>query len=285
MASADAAPCTGKMPTRRGLTHRTLTAAGLNRTYLVYIPQAQDPNHPVPLVFVHHGLTMSGQQMADITLYSALADQEGLAVAFPDGEAGPNSLGAPWNVGTGTCGNGSGADATGDDMAFLEAMRADIQTDQCVDLAHVFVTGFSMGGYFAHQVGCMRPDLARAVAPHSGATHDLSTCAPGHEPVIIFHGDSDPTIAESCAATARDAWVAKNGCSTNVTSIAVDGGTCELSQGCPADGQVELCVFTGLGHAWAGGAPNLSLPESLFSAPSYASATLLQWSFYKTYAW
>ncbi len=275
-----AASCTGKTATRRGLTQRSLTVAGANRTYLVYIPQTLDPNAPVPLLFVHHGFTMSGQAMHDITRFTDLADQYGFAVSFPDGESGPNALLPPWNVGSGVCGMGAFEQASGDAVDFLQAMKADIAADQCLDDAHVFVTGFSMGGYFSHEVGCAHPELARAIAPHSGGTHDFGSCVAGHTPVIIFHGTGDTLIDPSCARQARDQWVAKNGCSTDVDSKPVQGGHCEWSKGCPADGQVVLCLFDNLAHAWAGGAPNQS-----FSDPNYASASELAWSFFRQYAW
>ncbi len=278
-APVDGAAC-GARTGMRGKTSRTLQVAGVTRTYIVYLPSADDPTTPVPLVFVHHGYTMSGQAMHDITGYAALADQDGFAVAFPDGESGPNSFGPPWNVGTGVCGNGALEEASGDDFSFLSAMRADIANDQCLDDAHVFVTGFSMGGYFAHHVGCERPDLARAIAPHSGGTHPFTDCAPGHRPVIIFHGTADTLIDPSCAKQARDQWVQKNGCSSDVAVQMVQGGHCEWSTGCPTDGQVVLCLFDNLGHAWAGGAAGLQ-----FSDPNYASATQLSWSFFRTYAW
>ena len=41
--------------------------------------------------------------MFDITGYPALADAEHIAVAFPDGQGGPNTFNAPWNVGTNVC--------------------------------------------------------------------------------------------------------------------------------------------------------------------------------------
>jgi polyhydroxybutyrate depolymerase len=182
-------------------------------------------------------------------------------------------------------------DATGDDFAFLDAMEADVENDQCLDTAHIFLTGFSMGGYFAHQVGCMRPDI-RGVGPHSGGTHDLSTCTSTHKPIIIFHGDSDPVIPDGCDdpnatntpagfTASATAWAAKNGCGTTVTTMDVTNGSCAYYQGCPADGQVALCIMKGMGHCWAGGAAD----GGIFSCPTYASATQLEWQFWKTYAW
>lgn len=281
---SDAGAC-GTRTGKRGLTSRTLTmtTAPTTRTYLVYLPATLDPSTPVPLVVVHHGYTMSGASMQVITQYDALADSEGIAIAYPDGEGGPNSLGAPWNVGAGNCPSTTGPVpvATGDDFAFDEAMRADVEQDQCVDEKHTFVTGFSMGAYFSHHIGCMRPDFARAVAPHSGGTHDLSTCAPGHEPVIVFHGDSDPVIAEACDDAAVAAWIAKNGCASTADVVNVTGGACSYYKSCPADGQVAYCKFPGLGHAWAGGAAD----GGVFSNPNYASATQLEWAFFKKYAW
>lgn len=290
-AAPDAAAC-GLRTGKRGLTHRTITAGGLERTYLVYLPESADPSAPMPLVFVHHGYTMSGQAMYDVTKYADLADRPGdhIALAFPDGQGGPDAFIAPWNVGANVCPSTGGAppNATGDDFAFLDAMKADISEDQCLDHAHMFVTGFSMGGYFSHHVGCMRDDI-RAVAPASGGTHDLSACTTGHKPIIMFHGLADPLIPAGCddphslavlgTTPAATAWAAKNGCATTMTAHAVTGGTCYTYDGCPADGQVELCTFTAMGHCWAGG------PPGIYGCTPYAEATALEWQFFKQYAW
>lgn len=289
----DAAPATcGTRTGQRGKTNRTIRAAGLDRTYIVYLPPDVDPQTPVPLVFVHHGYTMSAEAMYQITSYAALADAEHIAVAFPDGQAGPDSLGAPWNVGSDVCRAGNGAtppSAPGDDFAMLDAIEADISLDQCLDTSHVFVTGFSMGGYFSHHAGCMRDDI-RAVAPHSGGTHALSSCAAGHKPIIIFHGTADAVVPNGCddpaaiqplgATASATAWAMKNGCATTTTSHAVQGGTCRYYDDCPPDGQVALCTFTNMGHCWAGGTS-----QSIYACPAYADATALEWSFFKQYAW
>lgn len=287
---ADAGAC-GTRTGQRGKTSRTIEAAGLTRTYHVYLP-AGDPTAPMPLVFVHHGYTMSGQQMFDLTEYAALADAEGIALAFPDGQGGPLSAEAAWQVGPDVCPTTAGPPpvAMGDDFALLDAITADITADQCIDRAHVYVTGFSMGGYFAHHAGCMRPDL-RAVAPAAAGTHDLAGCPSARKPIIMFHGGADPLVPAGCTdpaalpvlnvEPAAAAWAAQNGCATTTTSRAVRGGTCVRYDGCPADGQVELCRFPTMGHCW----PGAPAAAGLYACPGYASATALAWEFFRTYAW
>jgi polyhydroxybutyrate depolymerase len=285
----------------RGLTHRKMTVAGLDRTYLVYLPSSLAASQEVPFVYVFHGYLMSGQDMHDITRYSELADSEGFAVVFPDGEAGPDSLGAPWNVinpGQMVCGGGEYVIADGNDFAFMDAMKADVLLDQCLDAAHIFSAGFSMGGYFTHHVGCYRSDV-RGIAPHSGGTlSDLSVCTTGHVPAIIFHGASDSVIDDGCDdpfgvpdpgfPASATLWAKKNGCQNTYTTLPTDGtkggkGQCYLYDGCPPDGQVELCTFTGMDHCWAGG--NASGAGGSNACPNWADATQLQWDFWKKYAW
>jgi polyhydroxybutyrate depolymerase len=287
----DAAPC-GLRSGKRGKTNRELTIDGKKRTYIVYLPSGDDPQTPVPLVYVHHGYTMSGQNMFDLTEYAALADSEHIAVAFPDGQAGPTSTGAPWNVGTNVCPSYAGAPpvASGDDFELLDEMKADIAQDQCIDDKHIFVTGFSMGGYFSHHAGCMRDDIA-AVAPHSGGTHPLDDCVTQKKPIIIFHGSADPVIPAGCndpgatsvqnVVPAATAWATRNGCDLTTQTIAVENGTCRVYNNCPKGGQVELCTFTAMGHCWAGGPTG----AGIYNCPTYADATALEWQFFKQYAW
>jgi polyhydroxybutyrate depolymerase len=282
----------GTRTAQRGKTNRTITAAGLDRTYIVYLPPNADPTKALPLVYVHHGYTMSAQAMFDITGYPELADAEGIALVFPDGQGGPNAFAAPWNVGADLCpasGGSAPPSAPGDDFAMLDAIKADLALDQCIDDDHVFVTGFSMGGYFSHHAGCMRSDI-RAVAPHSGGTHPFTSCAVGHKPVIIFHGKADGIVPNHCddptaptlwqGTSSATLWAQKNGCATTTHDVAVDGGTCRYYDGCPVDGQVAICTFPGMGHCWAGGDG-----PSVYSCPSYANATQLEWKFFKDHAW
>jgi polyhydroxybutyrate depolymerase len=253
-----------------------LSAGGLARTFVHYAPANLNPNEPAPVVIVAHGWLQTGQAMYDLAQYQKLADREGFVLTYPDGE--PASVG-PWNVGVGACPSTLLVlpTATGDDQAFIDAMLDFADADQCLDRQHVFVTGFSMGGYFTNETGCLRSNVA-GIAAHSGGSHDLSACPVVHKPVILFHGTSDGLIPVACGTEARQRWVAHNGCGTEVESVAVMGGHCEYSKGCPADGQVALCLFDGMDHGWAGG-------QGSQGFPSYESASELGWAFFKKYAW
>jgi polyhydroxybutyrate depolymerase len=251
-----------------GLEQRSVVVDGLTRTFLVYVPSHLDPEEPATVVFVHHGFTMSGEVMRTLTWLSEVADEEGFVVAFPDGGGF-----FPWHVGTGVCGAGAAANGTTDDIAFVEAMIEDIDARHCVAKDEVFVTGFSMGGYFSNHIACERPDLVRAIAPHSGGTY-AGDCAGGPTPVMIVHGTADGLIAVDCGVEARGHWVERNGCSSQFDVVPILGGHCEQHRDCPDGGQVTLCLLDGMAHGWSGG-------EGFYGGGTqYEDASWLIWSFF-----
>jgi len=236
------------------------------RQYIVHIPQDVHPNTALPVVFVVHGAGGTGEQMQTATAFDVYADQDGVVAVYPDG-GDPNS---PWNVGRGACAPGGLISNGNDDFAYFEAMLDAIEQDQCLDREHVFVTGFSMGGYFSHHIGCQRGgDLVRAVAPHSGGTY-AGDCPGAPLPVLLLHGNADPLIDFACAQSARERWVERNGCDSDFDVVDIVGGHCEWHLGCPQDGQVVLCEFEELEHSW--GYP-----------PDYAFSTELIWQFFRAY--
>jgi len=126
----------------------------------------------------------------------------------------------------------------------------------------------------------------------------LSSCKTTHVPIIIFHGLADTLISAGCSdpnapeqsgfPAAATLWAKKNGCQNTYKTMVQTGpmtgkdGNCYLYDGCPPDGQVELCTFANMPHAWAGAA---SCPGCIGSGAGYTSATQLEWDFFKKYAW
>jgi poly(3-hydroxybutyrate) depolymerase len=236
-----------------------------DREYIVHIPPTSDPNSALPVMFVYHGAGGKGADMQQATGFDILADAQGVITVYPTGQAGN----APWNVGRNVCAPGNLVSTTADDVAYFDSMLDDIERDQCLDRGRVFVTGFSMGGYYSNQIGCqLGRNRLRAIAPHSGGTHSGS-CEGGALPVLLLHGDADSLINYRCGTQARDYWVDRNGCSADYDTWEMTGGQCQFHRGCPRDAQVVLCTFFGMDHAW--GYP-----------PMWESSSLLIWSFFSS---
>lgn len=237
----------------------------------VYLPHFQEGESQAPVVLSLHGLSIPAIAMADITGLPAIADRDRFIAVFPAGVSGT------WNTGGAVCGLGSFAGNAADDVTYVEHILDAVNQLHRIDRSRVFVSGFSMGGYSTNALACRKPSLFRGAAPAAGG-YPTGVCAPGPLPVMIFHGTGDGTISHQCGVEARAAWAVRNGCSTEVDSMPVMGGTCEWSRGCPANGQVVFCSFQGMGHGWAG-----SLNPFALGGLQFESATALMWSFFKTY--
>jgi poly(3-hydroxybutyrate) depolymerase len=99
---------------------------------------------------------------------------------------------------------------------------------------------------------------------------------------LITPGCNDPDANPvGTTVPAATAWAQRNGCDLTSTTVTVTNGTCRVYDNCPDGGQVELCTFPGMGHCWAGGAAS----AGIYSCPTYADATAIEWQFFKQYAW
>lgn len=292
--AAPSGPCVGKAGKLRGKSTQRTVSAGLARSFVHYAPASLDPNLPAPVVIVAHGFNMTAEQIYGITRYAELAEREHFVVMFPQGQPLP-SLG-PWNVGNPSCVSTLGLLplANGDDQTFIDDMIDFAESDQCIDRQHLFVTGFSMGGYLANATGCARSEI-RAIAAHSGGSHDLAACASKLKPVLIMHFNGDALIPTACGQQARDQWLELNHCQQGALEMReVKSGRCEYARGCPAGGQVAYCAFdvpagarTGAfpGHAWSGGSKDGPAGGGEFAILESEDAAELSWKFFKEFAW
>jgi polyhydroxybutyrate depolymerase len=123
-----------------------ISVDGRIRAYRLYQPSAVGSGDPVPLVVMLHGGFGTGEQAESAYGWDALADREGVLVAYPDG------VGRAWNVGDGCCG-GPGRSGV-DDVRFIEELVRNVSADHAVDPARVFATGISNGGMMAYRLAC-----------------------------------------------------------------------------------------------------------------------------------
>ena len=206
------------------------------------------PTTPVPLVLAFHGFSGTSAEMEDWFGLSAMADEAGFIVVYPQGIGDPPQWDLPGSS----------------DTTFVDALLTAASVQLCIDPLRVFATGWSIGGGMTNVVACRLADRIAAVAPVDGLYGPAwgDPCTPSRPvPVIAFHGQADnfvpyaggqamdqPVIGvEEWAA----AWAERDRCSSGPVQQASIGDVEPLFWvGCAAP--VELYRITHGGHTWPG---------------------------------
>jgi poly(3-hydroxybutyrate) depolymerase len=134
----------------------------------------------------------------------------------------------------------------GPDLRFFDAMLAEVGKSECVDLARVFSTGHSFGGYMSNTLGCQRTSVLRAIAPVAGGLAGGS-CMAAPLAAWIAHATNDGTVPFAQGEAARAQWTQASGCAA--TSQPTEPTPCVSFDGCRAGAPVVWCVHM-QNHAW-----------------------------------
>ena len=272
---------------------RTLTHEDRQRSYLLHVPQALDLSHPLAVVFVFHGGTGNAQNALRMSNFNQVADHNGFLVVYPNGTSRLSSEKLlTWNGGA-CCGYAQQNNV--DDVGFVRAIVADLQTLVAIDPARIYATGMSNGGILAHRLGCEAADLFAAIAPVAG-TLNFSPCSPSQPvSVLMFHGTADThlpynggvgpdsLIGVDFASVPQSVafWVAFNACNPQPQTISFADIQHQLWSGCRDGTAVELYTILGGGHAWPGGISS-GRPEA--DQPTQTiSASALMWEFFEAH--
>ena len=210
------------------------------RSYILRVPDNYDSNHPYRLVLAYHWMGGTAQQVADGT-----GATESPFYGLWNLASNSTIFVAPVGLGSGT--NTGWPNTDGQDVAFTDAMLAQLEAGLCIDTGRIFATGFSYGAGMSYALACARPDVFRGVALYSGA--GLSGCS-GTKPIAFYasHGLSDSVLDISNGRSLRDHFVQVNGVTPqNPPEPAVGSGThiCTTYKGGSPQYPVEWCAFDG----------------------------------------
>ncbi|WP_408889170.1 alpha/beta hydrolase family esterase [Myxococcus faecalis] len=291
----DRASCQG-LSAGPGTHDWTVTHDGRERAYRVHVPPGYDATRPTPTVVAFHGYGSHPEQLERQTGLSTLADTEGFLVVYPRGLSAQELNGGPppppqdntrgWNGGA-CCGSSQLSQV--DDVGFVDAMMADLDTHVCVDPRRTFATGFSNGGFFSYRLACERAGRFAAVAPVSGMAPS-SGCSPSRPvPVLHIHGTEDTVILYEGGSnipfgrpypSARDSvrgQAERNGCGGPEEQTYQRGNsTCVAFTGCtPESATASLCTVQGGNHSWPGS------PVSSGNPTRDLDASLEAWRFFQ----
>jgi polyhydroxybutyrate depolymerase len=222
----------------------------------------------VPLVMTIHGAHNTSALARSWSKMNAVSDQSGFIVVYPQGVE-------CWNSGFTI----SGCAQAPDDVGFLKAVVAEVESHACIDPKQVYATGISNGSMMSQYLACQASDVFAAVAGVSGGAQ--CSTIPRPVPLLYVHGTEDKTIGYSGAQRTVDGWVMRDGCSTTPMETYNMGSTkCVTYGGCREGAEVVFCTVTGMGHCW---------PEDSNCGPGGGSAygvtdfkaSPMMWEFFK----
>ena len=277
-ASADCVPA---RPHEPGSFTETLTSAGLDREYMLYVPTSYTGEDATPLVVNLHGHGSNAGQQA---IYSGLpvkAEQEGFIVVTPQGTgARPH-----WNFTTVEA-------AAPDDVAFISDLLDKLESELCIDPSRVYAAGISNGAAMSVTLGCFLSERIAAVAPIAGLFFFPGCPSTRPVSVIAFHGTddrlvpfeggpvSDSGLRVAPIEESAQKWAEHNGCaSIPKEAQATEHARLLQYEHCDEGATVELYVVEGGGHTWPGAA--IDIPFGLTTRE--ISATDLMWDFFEAH--
>ena len=229
-----------------------LVSGGENRSYRLYVPNNVQAN--APLVVSLHGA--NGNQWGNMPMRTAVADEEGFIVVYPQGRVVDFYL-AHMNT--------TGWDASGEeneDVDFIKAIIEDVAKDYSIDRKRIYCCGFSNGGMMTYALSNTCSEIFAAFASISGfPLNEFHFRHTGARPVpfLHIHGKADDFVKYSLMPIIVDEMVARVGANPVPVKTSVSGkydkSVYEAGEGgfpyvyYEIDAEKSLAVLT-LKHCW-----------------------------------
>lgn len=271
-----------------------VTQAGIDRAYGVYIPEAYaDAEESVPLVIVMHGASGNGLITEQHTGFSALADEHGFIVAYPDGVNGFWNDGRPVDP---------RINPDISDSIYIAGMINFLKTKLSIDLTRVYLTGYSMGGMMSIRGGCELSDQIAAFASVASTMPEYANVFCENSPPIpamFLIGTDDQSIPWGgvprqgsgylSALNTVAYWAAHNSCNEAAQSFlpntdTEDGTLVTVTHytDCANDADVILYGIVFGGHTWPGHPNPLGIDPGLVT--NDIDGTQVIWDFFSQHA-
>lgn len=240
---------------------------GIERDYILYVPEIYTGDEPVPLVFNFHGYTSNATQQMWYGDFRPIADTANFILIHPEGTEFDGNT--HWNVGGFTIGS------TVDDVGFTSALIDSLSENYNINQERIYSTGMSNGGFMSFLLACQLGEKIAAVASVTGSMtpETFNNCEPSHPtPILQIHGTTDLVVPYNGAIWTKpieeviDYWVEFNNCDDTPSSFEIpdvdlqDGSTAEqfVYENGENKTSVEHYEVSGGGHTWPGtGFPSL----------------------------
>lgn len=254
--------CARTAPASNDLLH-TLTFDNMERTYILHVPASYDGSQAIPLVLDFHGGGGNANTQMRTSEFSALADEKGSIVAYPNGTGRHEDKLLTWNGGT-CC--AYAVEHQIDDVGFIRAMITAIGKQYRIDPKRIYATGLSNGAIFSYRLACDASDIFAAIAPVAG-TLNYIRCDPTQPVSIIhFHGTEDSHVGYNGGSgpdslvdvpfksvkESIDFWLSADHCEGTPQTESFSDIQHDTYSNCANGTAIELYTILGGKHAWPG---------------------------------
>jgi len=159
-----------------------MMSGGVERKYLVDLPESYDGTKPWPIILGLHALSVSNAFIPGGIGFDKIETIHPFIGVAPSGRLdGPT----PYWFAAPTADNY--------DVTFIGDLLDQLEADLCVDSSQVFSTGMSNGAQMSSLLACRLSDRITAIAAISGVEF-LEPCDGKPVPVLAFHGTIDPIL-------------------------------------------------------------------------------------------
>lgn len=264
---------------------------GVERSYLLHLPQNYNGNNKLPLIIAMHGGFGSAYNIEDQSKLSLKADAENFIVVYPEGLIGGLLKIRTWNAGV--CCGASSRDNV-DDVNFIDVMLDTLIGQYAIDTTRIYATGMSNGGFMSYRLACELSHRIAAIAPVA-CTMTMDNCSPTRPvPIIHFHSYIDESIPylggigngvsdhyNPPLDSVLNVWSAYNECKTGKEIVSDNSGyTFAKWKSCECNTKIQLYLTHDGGHSWPGG-KQTAIGDMV---SDYVNATNLMWDFFQQYS-
>ena len=233
---------------------QTIVHDGLNREYVLYIPNSYDGTSSVPLMLNFHGFGGNASDYMQEADMRSLAEANTFILIYPQGSC-LDGL-SHWNA----CPIGEDNKSDADDFGFVEAMITEISSQYNVDMERIYAAGYSNGGMMAYGLANYKSDLVAAVASVSGVMLECTGSTSHPMAVVHLHGTSDGVLPYngssdwSSVQSTLDYWINFNNTITTPTVSNDNSGGMLIEHYVYDQGDSSVSVehykFIGGEHVW-----------------------------------
>ncbi len=164
---------------------QTIDVNGVERSYLVHVPDNLPEGQDVPVVIALHYLGCTAAAFESLTAFSVKADQEGFIAVYPQG------IGNSWNAGE--CCDPAASDDV-DDVGFITELIDTLIEDYPIDSEKVFLAGFSNGAIMGYALASILSEKLAGYAAIGGLLA-MDVDPPTHSlPIMHIHALDDGSV-------------------------------------------------------------------------------------------